>query len=150
MSVTCAGTPNLAARSGSALHSPTAVSVSVSGTGPPARRLVVLPGGSWPCPAAHSPALRGLGVPRARGGLGLRQEPVHRALVDDRQPAPRELRLPADGRRRVRRTGRRRAAAQARLLGVPVRNASPAADESQLSRKTPGAGSAWLWSVRYT
>ncbi|MCO5553510.1 hypothetical protein L7F22_007032 [Adiantum nelumboides] len=73
----------------------------------------------------HGAARRGAGAARPRRGVGLREEPVHRARVDHRRPAARQPRLPADRRRGLPRDGHRRSAGRARLLR-PRRDRQPA------------------------
>ena len=65
---------------------------------------------------AAPPARRHAGVPRARRGLGVREEPVDRDGVDDRRTAPDQLRAGGHGRGCLRRHGDRGPAGQPALL----------------------------------
>jgi len=65
---------------------------------------------------ADGAAGSGAGVPCARCGVGVREEPLDRAAVHDRSAAGAELRLPADEPGAVRRAGHRRSAVGAGLL----------------------------------
>ena len=87
---------------------------------------------------ADGPARRGARLPRPRRRIGVWQEPVHRAAVDDRQPAGVQLRLPAHVGGAVPRRGHRGSARRPRLL--PVQRDPEQAGARPARHRRDGAG----------